>query len=419
MAGGAPQSTTAPLTYSISSETTSSSGLPPPPPPKILLAKPASGGVTPRVGRDDDPSVFTRFRNAPQPGSLSFISDSWEVHTDRILPFLTENSDFIVIGIIGPTGVGKSTIMNELYGFDGNSPGMLPPFSTQTDEIRALAKHLTTGVELRVSSERLILLDTQPIFSSSVLVDMMRPDGSSTISVLNGEYLSADLAHELMGIQLGVFLASVCNILLVVSEGINDFSVWQLMHTVDLLKHNVPDPSTLAFSHAQGSISVPEKEIKSNSHSLNDEYLAALVFIHTKLRDQELCPHNVTLLKKALLNYFRSSSFTRNNSKQEKEQVISVSPTNHAIESDSTEPHLFLLPLKAQDDSQKPQFQSYSCALGKFCDQILSMEPQPFPKPITERDWLRNSAKIWGMVKKSPIITEYCKTLRDSGLFRR
>jgi protein SMG9 len=31
---------------------------------------------------------------------------------------------------------------------------------------------------------------------------MMRPDGSSTISVLSRESLSAELAHELMGIQV-------------------------------------------------------------------------------------------------------------------------------------------------------------------------------------------------------------------------
>lgn len=31
---------------------------------------------------------------------------------------------------------------------------------------------------------------------------MIRPDGSSTISILGGESLSAELAHELMGIQV-------------------------------------------------------------------------------------------------------------------------------------------------------------------------------------------------------------------------
>ena len=33
----------------------------------------------------------------------------------------------------------------------------------------------------------------------------------------------------------GVFLASVCNILLVVSEGTNDFAMWELMLTVSCL----------------------------------------------------------------------------------------------------------------------------------------------------------------------------------------
>lgn len=31
----------------------------------------------------------------------------------------------MVIGIIGPPGVGKSTIMNDLYGYDGSSPGTI------------------------------------------------------------------------------------------------------------------------------------------------------------------------------------------------------------------------------------------------------------------------------------------------------
>lgn len=43
----------------------------------------------------------------------------------------------------------------------------------------------------------------QPVFSPSVLAEMMRPDGSSTIPVLpSAESLSAELAHELIGIQV-------------------------------------------------------------------------------------------------------------------------------------------------------------------------------------------------------------------------
>lgn len=116
--------------------------------------------------------------------------------------FLSENTEFTVVGVIGGSGVGKSTIMNELYGFDATSPGMLPPFAVQSEDARALARHCTSGIEPRISPQRLLLLDTHPVFDSSVLAEIMRPDGSSAIPVLNGEPLSAELALELMAIQV-------------------------------------------------------------------------------------------------------------------------------------------------------------------------------------------------------------------------
>lgn len=38
---------------------------------------------------------------------------------------------------------------------------MLPPFGVESEETRAMARHLTVGIEPRISSERIILLDTQ------------------------------------------------------------------------------------------------------------------------------------------------------------------------------------------------------------------------------------------------------------------
>lgn len=182
--------------------------------PKILLAKP---GVVRGVSGEDESSSSSSSSlrsiaavvggggvGGGGGGSINLLSDSSDFLPDRFLPFLTDNTDFTVVGVIGPPGAGKSTIMNELYGFDGTSPGMLPPLAIQSEEIRAQARHCTLGIEPRITAERIILLDTQPVFSPSVLAEIIRPDGSSTVPVLNGEFLSAELALELLGIQ-GLF----------------------------------------------------------------------------------------------------------------------------------------------------------------------------------------------------------------------
>lgn len=389
----------------------SSNPSPAPPPPKILLAKPSSGPLPGKFARGagEDENVPHRSR-LPPVGSLNLLSDSWDFHIDRFLPFLTENTDFTVVGIIGPPGVGKSTIMNEIYGFDGTSPGMLPPFAIQSEEIRVSARHCTVGIEPRISAERFILLDTQPVFSPSVLAEIMRPDGSSMIPVLSGESLSAELAHELMGIQLGVLLSSICHILLVVSEGVHDNNMWRLLLTVDLLKHSIPDPSSPMLSHPQSSSLGPEKESRDKLH-VGAEYMATPIFVHTKLHDQHLIPHNVVHLRKALAHYFSSSSFMR-----EKHRNIAK-----CITDDNVDPTLLssFIPLKNRDDSPKAQYESYISTIWKLRDQVLSMACPSFSRTLSEREWLKNSAKIWELVKSSPIISEYSKMLQTSGIFRR
>ncbi len=43
----------------------------------------------------------------------------------------------------------------------GLRTGVLPPFQVQSEDTRAMARHCSVGIELRMSVERFILLDTQ------------------------------------------------------------------------------------------------------------------------------------------------------------------------------------------------------------------------------------------------------------------
>ncbi|KAL8551249.1 hypothetical protein ACS0TY_000365 [Phlomoides rotata] len=393
----------------------------PNPAPKILLAKPGlvTSGKFNRGGGSgggDDDSAALRSR-LPAVGSLNLLSESWDFHIDRFLPFLTDNTEFTVVGVIGPPGVGKSTILNEIYGFDSSSPGMLPPFGVESEETRAMARHCTAGIEPRVSSERIILLDTQPVFSPSVLAEMIRPDGSSTISVVNGESLSAELAHEMMSVQLGVLLASICHVIIVVSEGVQDVSMWRLMLTVDLLKHGIPDPSSATLFRPQSSTMTSDKDYINKSLESGDEYMAAPIFVHTRVCDRDNIPHNLLQMKKTLGKCFSTSSFTRSEGQDASNDAHSSD--FEARKDSDIDLKLFLVPSKGKDGSSRPQYESYTSALWKLRDQVLSMNAPSFSRTVSERDWLKNSAKIWELIKNSPIITDYCRTLQSSGLYRK
>lgn len=385
----------------------------PSPAPKILLAKPGlvTSGKFNRGGADEEAALRSRLSSI---ASLNLLSDTWDLQIDRLLPFLTENAEFTVVGVLGPPGVGKSTILNEICGSDSSSPGMMSPFGVESEETRAMARHCTVGIELRISSERIILLDTQPVFSPSVLAEMIRPDGSSTLSVIIGESLSAQLAHEVMSIQLGVLLASICHVIIVVSNGVRDASMWRLMLTVDLLKHGIPDPSCVMHSHPQSS---------SNFDKLpqgGEEYIATPIFVHTRVRDRDITPHNFLKMKKALAECFRSSSFLRSEGQKDglKESQSSATAFEN-LKDTSSDLKLFLVPSQGKDDSSRPQYESYTCALWKISDQVLSMSGPSFSRTVSERDWLKNSAKIWEFIKNSSTIIDYCTTLKSSCLFRK
>lgn len=179
------------------------------------------------------------------------------------------------------------------------------------------------------------------------------------------------------------------------------------------------------------------------------------------LREHECSWYNIKCLKKALALYFPSPAFRRNGAVQYLLPQFSSKPssghssllkretvTNAPLEGlqngvssvsineahkvlhtdledenleddDSTGVNYFVLPIRASDDSVKMQHESYTVMLRQLRDQILSMPRRSFARPISERDWLRNAARVWDSIKKSPVLADYSRTLQNSGLYRR
>ncbi|KAJ6763341.1 hypothetical protein OIU79_023982 [Salix purpurea] len=132
-------------------------------------------------------------------------------------------------------------------------------------------------------------------------------------------------------------------------------------------------------------------------------------------------PCNFVELRKALAQYFSSSSFIKEKGGSlETEQIYSsVLSNSQNNDPDSKSINLFVIPLKDKADSPKAEYKSYISALCKLRNQVLSMNGLSFARTVSEREWLKNSAKIWELVKSSAIIAEYGQALQSSGMFRR
>ncbi|CAN6172205.1 unnamed protein product, partial [Urochloa humidicola] len=158
----------------------------------------------------------------------------------------------------------------------------------------------------------------------------------------------------------------------------------------------------------------------NDDQSGSEDYISDLCFVHARLREQDFSASKLTLIRKALEKHFNSSSF-RISSSSVPGQVSDSSVSSSAKLEDlaSSWQDIFLLPLRGHEKSTKFEYGTHSCMLGMLRDQILSWPARSFSKNLSERDWLRSSAKIWDMVKKSPVIGEYCKALQSSGLFRK
>ena len=74
-----------------------------------------------------------------------------------------DQPDFLVVGCLGLQGVGKSAVMSLLA---GNRTGSGRPnmFRQQSKDVQDQQGYQTAGIDVAVTGERIILLDTQVIW---------------------------------------------------------------------------------------------------------------------------------------------------------------------------------------------------------------------------------------------------------------
>lgn len=150
---------------------------------------------------------------------------------ENSIDFLYDQQDFLVVGCLGAQGVGKSTIMSLLtshYSYVPHLQHMLSFieidvtsilfFRSDIFQVQDLIHHengtnCTTGIDLFITKNRVIYLDTQPIFTGFAI------DSASFDQKKNApEFVNSDSNLELQSLQFAAFLFSICHVIIFVQD---------------------------------------------------------------------------------------------------------------------------------------------------------------------------------------------------------
>ncbi|CAF0864941.1 unnamed protein product [Didymodactylos carnosus] len=271
--------------------------------------------------------------------SMKLIDDTlgW-CENGQIQQYLHDTEGNLVIGALGRQHVGKSTLLSLLGGnqfTDEDRTMIFPPSSqlptsmsssqmtssitstsTQSSTANATSKQLnsvTTGIDLYVTSERTILLDTQPLLSPSLLQNLIeneqnREQQHHQRRHYNHHYREQnerqqDFQHlwqqqndpnsiyidnmiELKSIEIACFIMSVCHVVLIIEDQFADPYIYRLLQLAEILR----------------------PVIKTNQRELIRQHSPHLIFVMNKC-DDYIQPHEHLTIKKTINNLMCETRF--------------------------------------------------------------------------------------------------------------
>ncbi|KAI9365211.1 hypothetical protein BD770DRAFT_378036 [Pilaira anomala] len=307
--------------------------------------------------------------------SIPFMRRPNKFNSETILKNLTDHPGHFVIGIIGKQGVGKSTVLSHF------APQAEQTFSTQPNDQFLFQGHKTEGIDMYITPERAILLDTEPLSCWTILDEVLR---TGTVHGLH-----PDLWLEMETLYNIIFMFSICNVVLIVNDGPEiDNDLLQLVQRAEMLKFCIPDFPLLARE-------------QQDMH-----YYPDIVFVSNKCTVNEFTFKKYTDLQDMLVAFFDKSQLKTRG-------LVNLGQVLPLFKYDGV--NLFFLPESQEDECHVESFQVLMLALR---DQVLASPRKSGRKgQVSEKDWYRNAIKTFEIIRKSEYITEYlqvARKLRDS-----
>ncbi|XP_011301214.1 protein SMG9 [Fopius arisanus] len=297
-------------------------------------------------------------------GCLKFIDENMQL-CENVLDYLHDQQDFLVVGVAGTQGVGKSTILSLLTSNYGSNI-----FAAQKQSHHESGSNCTSGIDFYVTRNRVIYLDTQPILSCSVM--------DASVSSFEQKKNSADFVNteqnrELQSLQFMAFLYSICHVIIFVQDWFVDPNLVRFLQTAEMLK--LPSTSNLVQDYV--------------------EYYPHILFLQNKAEIHDFLPSTIETMKNFYNKVFASSRLQIHSGLD-----MSISSTGGQL-------NLFLIPSIKSEET--PKFhESYNDLIERLRIKIHGVSRHPMtPATLTEKNWYHYVSKVIEALKKSHLSSEY------------
>ncbi|XP_068627600.1 nonsense-mediated mRNA decay factor SMG9 isoform X2 [Battus philenor] len=354
------------------------------------------------------------------------------------------NTNYLVVGIIGTQGVGKSMILNLIAQStpvadictqimqshelpndvlensesanienqmenlsitnttQGNEGTCMEFFKFKMQDIEQIEKgvHCTKGVDMYVTNDRVILLDCQPLWSPSLI------DESNSISMNPrcANIMTVDC------LEIASFLMSICHVLIAVQDWFADYNFIRYIQTAEMLKPTLSASSTVTTS-TEGSESSNDGECQPH-----------LLLLHNRCHLEDFTPDAIKTMQDFYRKAFQKSNLQlhsgmymysdTNKNGLHVEQVCK----GYNLRNCGPPINLFLLPEIYSDFDNKeiyrghPPFEQLAkrlrwLILGANRHQITNVPN------LSEKGWFQYCSKAWETIRKCTFFIEYERLL--------
>jgi len=372
--------------------------------------------------KSDKPVSSASFENSTGkygPHISKKLIDSSFHWVDNGMDLMQDQSDFLVVGVLGMQGVGKSTVMTMLANHKFDESNKFAAFRKQASEVKERGANQTFGVDFTVTAERMILVDSQPLLSPALLEQLCADR--------KGDY-NQHQTIQMQSLQLATFMLTVCHVVIVVQDYFTDPSLYAFLEKAEMLKP--PTAPTPPATHDINGAPI-QHPVTSWSANRGDatQLQPVVVFVHNKLESDMFSIRSLAAMNAIMSSHTSCSSmyckghFSLAN--------CGLYPGLGSLLETGEEVNHFVFPNLLDEERSEDLSDVKKCSIDNSDQHFMSLPKfkntpgvellsETFVRMIqsirrhslthmtlTEKNWFHFAARTWEATKKSQTISEF------------